>query len=105
MIALPLRYGTAANVVQHLTGADAGPVLSDLLIGTGFEVTDHDGDRWTFTPSTGGVVLTVTGPDRCTHPASERFDRTAHGYLGDAPAGTIQEMCAGCGAVIAEVTP
>lgn len=35
----------------------------------------------------------------CTHDG-ERTERTAHGKLGDAPAGTIETLCADCGTVL-----
>lgn len=41
----------------------------------------------------------------CAHVGEERATRTAHGHLGDAPAGTVQVLCAACGTVLEEVPP
>lgn len=39
----------------------------------------------------------------CDHVDTERHRRTAHGYLGDAPRGTVQTLCGDCGFVLAEI--
>lgn len=39
-------------------------------------------------------------PEMCDHVNTERVTRTAHGYLGDAPAGTVETLCADCGAEV-----
>lgn len=36
----------------------------------------------------------------CDHVDDERVERIAHGYLGDAPAGTRELLCAGCGSEV-----
>lgn len=36
----------------------------------------------------------------CDHVGTDRVTRTAHGYLGDAPAGTIEILCGACGAEV-----
>jgi hypothetical protein len=36
----------------------------------------------------------------CIHPLDERTTRVAHGFLGDAPRGTVQTCCTGCGSVV-----
>lgn len=40
--------------------------------------------------------------ETCSHPKNERTSRIAHGFLGDAPAGTVQHLCGGCGADVTE---
>lgn len=42
--------------------------------------------------------------DLCDHEGEGRVVRRAHGCLGDAPAGTLQTLCAGCGTVLNEAT-
>lgn len=36
----------------------------------------------------------------CDHVGEDVVERTAHGYLGDRPAGTVEQLCAACGTVL-----
>jgi hypothetical protein len=40
----------------------------------------------------------------CDH-SGETTTRVAHGYLNDAPRGTVETLCADCGTVLASVPP
>jgi hypothetical protein len=51
-------------------------------------------------PAPGARVVCKNSIEVCTHPAARRITRVAHGFLGDAPAGTIEILCADCGADI-----
>lgn len=44
------------------------------------------------------------GSRPCGH-TGETTTRTAHGYLGDAPKGTVETLCADCGTVLATTEP
>lgn len=44
-----------------------------------------------------------TGRLLCDHVGEETVTRIAHGYLGDAPRGTRQTLCAACGFLLEEV--
>lgn len=44
------------------------------------------------------TILTAVA-DLCDHYYSGHVVRRAHGFLGDAPAGTIEVLCADCGAL------
>lgn len=41
----------------------------------------------------------------CSHEGEPTSTRVAHGYLGDAPVGTVQTLCDACGFVLEEVRP
>ncbi len=41
----------------------------------------------------------------CDHVGTERVERTAHGYLGDAPRGTRQTICVDCGTILDAIAP
>ena len=68
-------------------------------------------------PRIGGGIILEADPhdtdaelcDHRPHPGTPwtgaRTTRTAHGYLGDAPAGTIQTLCVDCGTVLASEPP
>lgn len=42
----------------------------------------------------------LTEPEACDH-SGDTVERVAHGYLGDAPAGTVELLCSECGAEVA----
>lgn len=46
-------------------------------------------------------------PELCDHrqPGDQHTVRVAHGYLGDAPAGTVQVLCGSCGLVLETFPP
>jgi len=44
-------------------------------------------------------AITAIDIDPCDHYYSAHVVRRAHGFLGDAPAGTIEILCADCGAL------
>lgn len=61
----------------------------------------HAGHTFERTPAELALAVPVTDePELCDHEGAERVTRTAHGYLGDAPAGTVQTLCADCGLVL-----
>lgn len=43
--------------------------------------------------------------ERCTHVGEPTIERTAHGFLGDRPAGTVELLCAACGGVLEQRAP
>jgi hypothetical protein len=70
---------------------DARPTSAELDALEGAEEDEHLPE---IDPSTGSLL--------CDH-RGETVTRIAHGYLGDAPAGTRQTLCAACGALLEEV--
>jgi len=50
--------------------------------------------------------MTTTAPsaEPCAHDG-DTIERTCHGYLGDAPASTVELLCIDCGALVAPPLP
>jgi hypothetical protein len=57
---------------------------------------DYEADLY-FAPC---VHLPRYQPIPCDHPAARRIERVAHGFLNDAPAGTVEVLCGDCGAEV-----
>lgn len=62
-------------------------------------IVEHpaDGRRFVHTYDEVASWPIVEAPEPCDCVGTGRVTRVAHGYLGDAPRGTVQVLCAECG--------